>query len=137
MLPQALLDDVKKSFGRKLQEPVRLALQLQEMTGEMIVSRDLSVVVAPVDAPFDPDLMVDEWVHPTKGKSGPVQPHPVLCTTQLGLIREEVRAEGDGTGMVVENTILLKPTVVLASMFEELWDDNIQANANRKQQRST
>ena len=41
MLPQALLDDVKKSFGRKLKEPVRLALHLQEMNGEMIVSRDL------------------------------------------------------------------------------------------------
>ena len=130
MLPQALLDDVKKSFGCKLQEPVRLALQLQEMIGEMIVSRDLSVVVAPVDAPFDPALMVDEWAHPTKGRSSPVQPHPVLCTTQLGLIREEVRAEGDETGMVVENTVLLRPTVVLASMLEKLWDERLQANAN-------
>ncbi|TBU36711.1 hypothetical protein BD309DRAFT_1005227 [Dichomitus squalens] len=123
--PQTLLCNVKSSFAPALHEAVRLALRLQKTTGEMIVSRDLSVVVAPVDAVFDPALMVDQWAPPAKGNFCPIQPHPVLCTTQLGLVREERREGCDGTGVVVEKTVLMKPTVVLASMLSELWNEHI------------
>ena len=116
---ESVSDAVKKSFGLALQEIAELALKFQRTAGELVVSRDLIAVVMTPDTDFDPAAMDDEWADPKQpiGKSTEY----VLCTTQLGLVREEVK-EG-----VVHSILLVKPKVVLRSMLERLWDEMSQS----------
>ncbi|EJF61939.1 hypothetical protein DICSQDRAFT_169517 [Dichomitus squalens LYAD-421 SS1] len=128
-VPQTLLDDMNTRFGSAIGDVVHLALEFQKMSGEMIVSRDLTVTIAPIDAVFDPALMDDEWGRPAKGKRHQILTDPILCTTRLGLTRQERRDGSDGDGAVFYETTLIKPTVVLTSMLDELYNEHVQARA--------
>ncbi|TBU42058.1 hypothetical protein BD309DRAFT_217318 [Dichomitus squalens] len=128
-VPQTPLDDVNTRFGSAIDDVVRLALEFQKMSGEMIISRDLTVTIAPIDAVFDPALMDDEWGRPAKGKRHQILTDPILCTTRLGLTRQERRDGSDGDGAVFYETTLIKPTVVLTSMLDELYNEHVQARA--------
>ncbi|TFK79392.1 hypothetical protein K466DRAFT_559944 [Polyporus arcularius HHB13444] len=119
-----LLAEVRSTFSESLHEIVRLALHFQRVTGESIVSRDLSAVVAKPGDLFDPERMVDEWADP-KSIYHVVQSPPVLCTTQLGLLRQETQhcttsGGAGGTSLVVSSTLLLKPHVILVTMLDDL-----------------
>ncbi|TBU25273.1 hypothetical protein BD311DRAFT_764956 [Dichomitus squalens] len=128
-VPRTLLDDMNTRFGSAIGDVVHLALEFQKMSGEMIVSRDLTVTIAPIDAVFDPALMDDEWGRPAKGKRHQILTDPILCTTRLGLTRQERRDGSDGDGAVFYETTLIKPTVVLTSILDELYNEHVQARA--------
>ncbi|RDX46323.1 hypothetical protein OH76DRAFT_1311921, partial [Lentinus brumalis] len=85
---QRLLAEVTSVFSESLHEIVRLALEFQRVTGENIISRDLSAIAEKPGRSFDPERMVDEWADP-KRLHRVLQSPPVLCTTQLGLLRRE------------------------------------------------
>ncbi|KAM5545517.1 hypothetical protein V8D89_000555 [Ganoderma adspersum] len=120
--PQDLLTEVGSSYADALGEVIHLALEFQRITGEGIISRDLLILVARLGEPFDPSRMDDEWADP-KGAHHGNDTHPVLCTTQLGLVREEkIATGGDEEGMIA-TVALLKPKVVLTSFLEEMQSD--------------
>ncbi len=120
---QRLLAEVTSVFSESLHEIVRLALEFQRVTGENIISRDLSADVAKPGRSFDPERMVDEWADP-KRHHRVLQSPPVLCTTQLGLLRRETQpgtsSGAGGISLVVSSTLLLKPHVVLVTMLDDL-----------------
>ncbi|RPD55192.1 hypothetical protein L226DRAFT_562963 [Lentinus tigrinus ALCF2SS1-7] len=104
---------VKKAFLSPLHEISERALEFQRITGEDILSCDLITVVVLPDTAFDRARMEDEWADPKVPSSDGL----VLCTTQLGLMREEKKTEG------IQATLLRRPKVVLKSMLEQLWDE--------------
>ncbi|KAM5545782.1 hypothetical protein V8D89_000820 [Ganoderma adspersum] len=117
--PQDLRTEVESSYANALRELVHLSLEFQRITGEAIISRDLLILVPRPGEPFDPSGMVDEWTDPRAPND--YDAHPVLCTTQLGLVREEKTAtEGAGGEEGIVTVTLLKPKVVLTSFLEEL-----------------
>ncbi|KAI0704714.1 hypothetical protein C8Q76DRAFT_820428 [Earliella scabrosa] len=121
---QPLLAAVMGDFADALHEVVRLSLEFQHVTGERIVSRDLCAVYARSGELFDATCMTDEWADP-KARVRVAEKVTVLCTTQLGLLREESRAPGVKEGPL-ESTVLLKPQVVLKSMLDELWREQVE-----------
>lgn len=123
---QELLDEVACSFSEALHEISRLAFQFQRIAGECIVSSDLCPVVVENGTDFDPNRMTNEWADPRRSRRS-VETTPVLCTTQLGLVRETVRSktgvEGGDEQWQATVTILLKPRVVLTTMLDELRNE--------------
>ncbi len=120
LTPQDLHMEVASSYDDALREIVHLSLEFQRITGEVIISRDLLVLTTRPGTPFDPSPMVDEWANPRKSRHA-VDLHPVLCTIQLGVVREEGKAiEGAGRGDRIAPVVLLKPKVVLTSFLEDL-----------------
>ena len=111
--PQDLWTEWESSYADALRELVHLSFEFQRITGEEIISRDLLPLVPRPGEPFDPSYMIDEWADP-RAPHG-YDAHPVLCTTHLGLVREEKTAtEGIAT------VTLLKPKVVLTSFLADL-----------------
>ena len=119
--PQDLFQEVARSHADDvLREIIRLSHEFQSTTIERIISRDIWVGTVHPGKPFDPSEIVDEWADPKKARSC-VNIDPVLCTTQLGVVRAERRAsEGSGGEGEISHTVLLKPKVVLTSFLEEL-----------------
>ncbi|PIL34594.1 hypothetical protein GSI_03373 [Ganoderma sinense ZZ0214-1] len=115
--PQELRREVEDSYADAIREIVHKSLEFQRITGEGIISRDLLVVDTKPGEPFNPSCMVDEWADPKKARRR-VEPRPVLCTTQLGLVREEKKVIGGEEA--IARVVLLKPKVVLTSFLEEL-----------------
>ena len=67
--------------------------------------------------------MTNEWEEPAEARGRDATSHSVLCTTHLGLVREQrVRA---GAEALVQSTLLLKPTVVLEDMLEKVTEGTI------------
>ena len=121
--PQDLRMEVANGYADVLRGVVHLSCEFQRTTGEGIISRDLLVTTTDPEEPFDPTRMVDEWADPKRARRGP-QCHPVLCTTQLGLVREEKKTtERTGGEEGFGEVLLLKPTVVLQSLLKELSND--------------
>ncbi|TFK78528.1 hypothetical protein K466DRAFT_560463 [Polyporus arcularius HHB13444] len=107
---EAVYSAVRKVFASPLREIAERTLDFQQISGEIILSCDLIAVVVVPETVFDPTTMDDEWGNPKTSPSA----GQVLCTTQLGLTREEKKAEG------IQTTLLRKPKVVLRSMLEQL-----------------
>lgn len=124
--PQDLRTEVVNSYADVLRGVVHLSLEFQRTTGEGIISRDLLVITTDPGEPFDPSRMAEEWADPrSEVHSADPVPVPVLCTTQLGLVREERRAsEGAGGEGGIAEVVLLKPKVVLMSLLEELSNES-------------
>ena len=108
--PHLLTDEIWKVGQRSFEDITRLGLEFQSITGERIVSRDLLAIVPNPGARFDPTSMTDEGADPRR-RGRQVVHHHVLCTTQLGLTREE---NGE------QSVVLLKPSVYLTNMLEDL-----------------
>ncbi|KAI0738323.1 hypothetical protein C8Q80DRAFT_1262841 [Daedaleopsis nitida] len=115
-------EEVRRVSYQAFQEIIALALEFQTVTGENIVSRDLVALGAAFGEVFDPVRMIDEWEDPKATRSGRVPTHPpVLCSTGLGLLREvKITREGEGDRGTFDTVLLLKPTVVLTNMLDEL-----------------
>ncbi|KAM5545533.1 hypothetical protein V8D89_000571 [Ganoderma adspersum] len=120
---QDLRMEIERGYVDRLREVIHASHEFQHITGECVISRDLLVVTANPEEPFDPSRMVDEWAGPKRARRSD-DPHPVVCTTQLGLVREERKTpEGMGGEVGITEVVLLKPKVVLTSLLEELWNE--------------
>jgi len=110
-------EQLRQSLYQNFDSIIRFALNLQEIIGERIISRDLEVVVVRIDDTFDPDQMEDVY-----GDDGPRSEEQadlhVLCTAALGLRRCEKPI--DGLGDELQLTTLVKPKVVLETFVYEL-----------------
>ncbi|PIL34611.1 hypothetical protein GSI_03390 [Ganoderma sinense ZZ0214-1] len=122
--PQDLRMEVGSRYADALRGVVHVSFQFQRITGEDIVSRDLLIVYTEPGEPFDPSRMVEQWADPRETHPR-ADPHPVLCTTQLGLVREERKAAGGEE--VITTVVLLKPKVALTSLLEELSNEQGRA----------
>lgn len=112
--PSEVYESIKNDFKSALQETIRLALEFQRISGERIVSRDLLVVGVDGEACFDPAAMEDEWTDPKNPSSA--ASGDVLCTTQIGLVREEKKAGK------IERVVLVKPKVALTGMLQHMHE---------------
>lgn len=122
--PEQVRDLVKQRYGKQLKQLATHALDFRRIAGEQIVSRDLQVIVLWPPATFDPTWMEDEWADTKKPASLTASPAGnILCTTHLGLIRQEPKAEADKDAQDAEpmrKVVMLKPKVVLHSTLREL-----------------
>ncbi|KAI0750421.1 hypothetical protein C8Q74DRAFT_1211811 [Fomes fomentarius] len=105
-------ESIKRDFNSGLQEIIRFALEFQRLSGERVVSRDLILIGVDGEALFDPAAMEDEWTDPKNPSSA--ASGGVLCTTQLGLVREEKKAGK------IERAVLVKPKVALTGMLQHM-----------------
>ncbi|PCH36667.1 hypothetical protein WOLCODRAFT_28714 [Wolfiporia cocos MD-104 SS10] len=112
---RASVADMRHSVFRNFATVVRLALELQEVIGEGVTSRDLDVVVVRMDDVFVPETMEDVYGGPGTGEQEQLH---VLCTAALGLRRCEKPA--DGLGDELQVSTLVKPKVVLETLVYEL-----------------
>ena len=120
---QELRAQVKTKASESICDITQLALKFQRVTGAVIVSHDLQTTLVHPGTPFDSDTMVDEGRDARgKGRRKVQIRSPVLCTTQLGVRREEVvqNAERGGGRNGTNETLLLKPHVLLETMLEQL-----------------
>jgi hypothetical protein len=115
----------------------RYALQLNKALGEEITSGDVEAIYVPPDVEFDEVTMEETFKSSTdavsssppkakpaeNGKRKGVDRQPVLCTTDLGLHRS-VKASMNGQ-IQWQETILVKPKVVLESQLEEMWKADV------------
>ncbi|KAI0704711.1 hypothetical protein C8Q76DRAFT_683739 [Earliella scabrosa] len=113
-----LLDEVRQQCWKAVDEITTTALRLRGLMGAKILSRDISLIFAPSGIPFDDATMADDNARDVADgmrRSGGL----VLCTTQLGLIREERhRTENE-----IRRVVLLKPQVTLWNAFPEIWNE--------------
>ncbi|KAI8977710.1 hypothetical protein BD414DRAFT_495390 [Trametes punicea] len=131
-----ILHVVNRRFSRAFSDIAGFALEFQRLTGECVVSRDLIVVTAEAGIAFDASRMIDEWGNPKDMRSSTAA-GTVLCTTQLGLVREQGSIGRAGVAAErVQCSILLKPTVVLTTMLEEMWTEQIPSQTTKESSRS-
>lgn len=103
----------KQSFGDQVANIVKMAVQLNKVVGEEVVSADLSPIEVTTGKEFDGATMED-FAGQGDHRAGEL----VLCTTALGLYRSEKVTVGDSIGL--KNSLLKKPTVALESMADGL-----------------
>lgn len=93
-------------YGARIEEVVRLAIDLDRGMGEGIVSEDIMIFSVGRGSTFVPDTMQS-----CDGESPVRDPDHVLCTCELGLkISQSVEKDGHSAERLA---ILEKPKVVL------------------------
>ena len=107
-LAQTSLNDLSSN----LSSITTLVMELRRIIGEKTL-QDLELLCPPSETPFDGKWMVD--CHRSDGGSNA---EPILCTTDLGLMRTKHVTLGQST-KPVEN-ILLMPRVVLQSVVADI-----------------
>ncbi|OSC99571.1 hypothetical protein PYCCODRAFT_1394822 [Trametes coccinea BRFM310] len=129
---------VRSDFGQNLCEVVEIAMDIRRISGERIISRDLFPSTISSDTPFQPERMDDEWHHPETARSLATVP-TVLCTTHLGLVSSwmsEASARSVAGGKLHQETILLKPKVVLSTTLEDLQREQHRGRARYRSKRN-
>ncbi|KZT05475.1 uncharacterized protein LAESUDRAFT_760342 [Laetiporus sulphureus 93-53] len=106
--------EVSQKTTESLRVIVRSALNLRHSINERITESEYVVTVGHFDGEFSPEEMEDAFA--VKGKATK-ENERVACAHELGLTRLE--AEG-GTAGVLKEVVLVKPTVVLISLLNEL-----------------
>ncbi|KAI0643482.1 hypothetical protein C8Q79DRAFT_915585 [Trametes meyenii] len=114
----AAAEDVHATYAPHLEAIVRVALDLQRIIGEEVISCDYEVLVVRFDEIFDAEAMDDIYGGEVAMAGPPGMVPRVLSTADLGLRRvEKVIGSTEGE---VETTMLLKPKVVLDTIVYEL-----------------
>ncbi|KAI0738320.1 hypothetical protein C8Q80DRAFT_1114088 [Daedaleopsis nitida] len=108
---------IQDGFGTALGDIINIALEFQRVAGERIVSCDMVLAKTDLNVLFDADAMEDEWADPKRGASA--EAGHVVCTTQVGLTKEEATPEG------VRSTVLVKPKVVLDVILHNVLHDGV------------
>lgn len=110
---QSMLHEIiTTKFAQRIAGVVQMAVRLNKAIGEDVTSCDLEAIyVGPNDA-FDVSTMDDAFGRELDGSQ-----EQVVCTTDLGLFRTERAAGGVKQW---QNTVLLKPKIVLRSGIEEM-----------------
>ncbi|KAH9940095.1 uncharacterized protein BXZ73DRAFT_43214 [Epithele typhae] len=106
-----------------LNDIVRLAMDFRRLAGETVVSSDFALLLAPPGEVFDEEWLEDEWAEPSRRRKPVEKKRLVLCTTGLGLVREEgggLQKRGDGGGststVVVKVKVLVSPVPIPCQM---------------------
>ena len=111
---QTLVEKVFSTFSDKIDVIITASLRLNLAIGEEITSCDIELVGVQAGDVFDPSNMED-----IGGNHGFQKTEDrVLCTTEVGLRREQKQTKGDQSWM--EATLLLKPKVALESIAEHM-----------------
>jgi hypothetical protein len=111
-LPQELTDDLNRNLFSIIQCLLELRCAIREKT----LFYDLEVILHPFGTPFNPTLMEDSFGCSRQ----PTGDGQILCTTDLGLRRCEVKLINDNeweTDFLED--ILLKPKVALQSVLDD------------------
>ncbi|KAH9847716.1 hypothetical protein C2E23DRAFT_740990 [Lenzites betulinus] len=117
-----LCDLLKEQYGKRLKQLATHVLEFRRIAGETVISRDLRVMVATSRTPFISAWMEDEWADGKNAAAAASSGGTVLCTTHLGLVRDErVAVEaGKSPEEATRNVVLVKPKVVLQNTLQEL-----------------
>lgn len=107
----------KQNFGDQVANIVKMAVQLNKVVGEEVVSADLQSCCAITGKGFGSATMEDFAGQNSQQAAGKL----VLCTTSLGLYRSEKVTVGNRVEL--KDTILKKTTVALESMADGLERD--------------
>ncbi|KZP25915.1 hypothetical protein FIBSPDRAFT_732978 [Athelia psychrophila] len=102
-------------FGDRIYAIIDAALSIHRIFGEEITSGDFQIVTWQGGVVFDPKLMEDTASDdPSYGEKS-----IVLCTTEMGLIKESREVKG-GQRATETVTTLLKPKVALESVLAQI-----------------
>ena len=112
---EVVQEAVMDASGPRLRDIATLALNFRRVTGKLMVSRNFAAVASHAGAEFDRTTMEDEWADPRE-PSPPVA-GVVVCTTQLGLEKEEKKAGA------LQSVVLLRSKVVLKGALEQLLEE--------------
>ncbi|KAI0704700.1 hypothetical protein C8Q76DRAFT_631216 [Earliella scabrosa] len=112
---EVVQEAVMDASGPRLRDIAALALDFRRVTGKLMISRNFAVVASHAGAEFDRMSMEDEWADPRE-PSPPVA-GVVVCTTQLGLVKEEKKAGSS------QSIVLLRSKVVLKRALEQLLEE--------------
>lgn len=102
----AAITGVQRLLGDRIQEILRLAVRLDKVIWQDVISHTLAVVNTSAGAQYDRSQMEDGWTGEESSLGGPPR---VLCTTALGL---ESRTSSESRGHM-----LVKSTVALTTLF--------------------
>lgn len=105
-------DKVMKKFGERLTTVASSAVSLNKVMGQDLTSAEFYPLMVRHGHPFVHDVMEDALGEPTMGAQSIIG--RVLCTTDLGLLRQEKVSNGD-----VNTATLLKAKVALDSYFDD------------------
>jgi hypothetical protein len=108
-------DKIMKKFRERLATVASLAAALNRVVGEDMTSAEFQVMAIGHGVHFDNQWMEDALTD-VQGVPANVA-GPVLCTTDLGLLRTE-KVSGEGPPRL-NATVLLKAKVALESYFDE------------------
>lgn len=100
------------SFKEKVQNLVSDSVKIQKAIGEDIASCDFKILCPLPDTTFERSSMEDADNCRRKSSRGEADGRPILCATELGLIRREKLASGDGK---VDTVTLIRAKVVLGA----------------------
>ncbi|RDX46328.1 hypothetical protein OH76DRAFT_1407051 [Lentinus brumalis] len=113
--------EVDQTYRGAFDEIILLTLKFRRFTGMSIVSRDLKIVSAESGGAFDVRWMQNGWTESKKKRSSRrPSDASVLCTTQLGLVREEIEESSGKQQGESKEVVLLKAQVALAEVLDEL-----------------
>ena len=120
------LDDLRQAAGEafreRLTDALSSAVMLQRATKEDVLSADFQLIIPCYGDTFVDEIMEDVNARPkrrSRKASGRGQ-QPVLCTTDLGLMRTERRSEVAGNNWETESVVMLKSRVALMSIYADL-----------------
>lgn len=104
--PEKAYESMISRFSSRIAVVMKLAVDLNRHIGEGVTSCDLEVLYIVPDIQYNPATMDDAI------GMGSTEEEPVICTTDLGLVRAE---KVTGTRGDWKEAVLLKPKVVLYS----------------------
>ena len=117
-----------QSVGEQVFNVVKMAVRLNKVMGEEVVSADLVPVSATAGNKFDSSTMED-FAGQVDQQAGKL----VLCTTALGVYRSDKAMVGDS--FELKTIVLKRPKVALESVADGLRrDDTHMESANRGNQ---
>lgn len=112
-VPEAVVPQITKRFGRRINRITSLAQGLNKKAGEGVTSCDFEFLHIAPNTPYNPSDMEDGLGFGTKRLRYDAE--SVICTTDLGVLRSEKSSDGQW-----KVSVLVKPRVVLPSGLEAL-----------------
>ena len=109
-----LYNTIINSFGGRLTEIMNFAVSLRRAIKEDTLSAEFQLVIPRDGDTFQPETMADLDARPAKrAKQREIGDRIVLCTTDIGLIRDERRSCSSGNVPESTSVVMLKAKVAL------------------------
>ncbi|KAF8632442.1 hypothetical protein AX15_001884 [Amanita polypyramis BW_CC] len=106
---------IPPQYEEKIDDIAKKALELHNIIGKGVTSRDLDVYTILSESPFDPAGMDNAY---GKGGRDSTSQCPVLCTVDMGLRYKRIVMPGTSGDEQEEAGTVLKPKVVLVSALD-------------------